>query len=339
MSRMKSRDLSFIVQGAVSRDISGITGKPITQSCLESLRRWHPEAEIILSTWKGTDVSGLDFDRVLLNEDPGAENAFRPGAEVKLDNTNRMIVSTRNGLRHATRRYAAKVRSDMIFRGNSWMKHFHKYPARGPEWNVFRERVITCSMWARDPRCPYTDQPLHPPDWVHIGLKEDIQLLWDIPLQPEPESSQWFMNRTVNLPPPVDDDMRRYSPEQYLWCTLLRKFGEVNFHERGQNSEENMRLTEVTFANNLIILDLPQFPFEVDKYPYPVQPAYRAYRFISHNEWLRLYHQYSETRPLTAALRKATDPTFYVKSAYQAIYGPLQVFRRLLGHSGGEARS
>jgi len=337
---MKSSDISFVVQGAVDREISPLSGNPITQTCLESLRRHHPRAELILSTWKGTDVSGLDFDKVVFNDDPGAWNAFRPGADIKLDNTNRQIVSTRNGLREASRKYAAKIRSDMIFLGSAWMDHFESYPSRGSEWNVFRERVITCSMWTRDPRCPYTDQPLHPPDWMHIGLKEDIQLLWDIELQPEPESSQWFLNRPVNLPPPPDDDIRRYSPEQYLWCTLLKKFGEVHFEERGQNSEENMRLTEVTFANNLIVLDLPQFPFVVHKYPYPIQPAYRAYRFISHKEWKRLYHLHSERRPLAAGVRKAMDPDFYIKQAYRAVFGPLQAVRRIVRSAGGgEAHS
>ncbi|MDP9171072.1 MAG: WavE lipopolysaccharide synthesis family protein, partial [Acidobacteriota bacterium] len=163
---MKTRDLSFVVQGAIDREISPLTGRPITQSCLESLRKHYPGAEVILSTWQGQDVAGLDCDQLILNEDPGAWNAFRPGAEVKLDNTNRQIVSTRNGLRAAGGRYAAKVRSDMIFQGNDWLRHYDLYPARGTEWNVFEERVITCSMWARDPRCPYTDQPLHPPDWV-----------------------------------------------------------------------------------------------------------------------------------------------------------------------------
>ncbi len=331
LTGMRTDELSFVVQGVVEREKSQLTGKPLTQSCLESLRTHYPGAEIILSTWRGQDVDGLPFDRIVWNDDPGAWNAFHPEAgEVKLDNTNRQIVSTKNGLKEASRKYAAKVRSDMVFQGREWMQHYDLYPARGTEWNVFRERVITCSMWARDPRSPYTDQPLHPPDWIHIGLKEDIQLLWDIELQPEPKSSQWFLNRKVNLPPPVDKDIRRYSPEQYLWCTLLRKFGEIHFEERGQNSEENSRLTEVTFANNLVILDLPQFPFIVQKYPYPVHPSYRYYRFISHKEWKRLYHLHSEQRPIAASIRKAADPEFYIKRAYVAAHRPLWALRRLV---------
>lgn len=327
---MQTSDISFVVQGAIDHSISPFTGEPITRSCLASLRRYHPGAELILSTWRDADTDGLDYDILIRNEDPGAWNAFRPNSgKIKLDNTNRQIVSTKNGLRAATRRYAAKVRSDMIFQGNGWMQYIKRYPQRIPEWQVFKERVITCSMWARDPRCPYSRQPLHPPDWIHIGLKEDILLLWDIDLQPEPESSQWFLLRGIEppLPPPIDADVRRFSPEQYLWRTLLIKHGPVQFEHRGDTSEHNIRLTELTFANNLIILDLNQFPFVVHKYPLPMDPWYRYYRFLSHNEWQWLYQSYCCGAGASLALKKLANPAYYLKLAYRASFVPWQILK------------
>lgn len=328
---MQTRDISFVVQGAIDRQISPLTQEPITKSCLDSLRRYHPGAELILSTWQGQNLEGLDYDVLVLNDDPGAWNAFRPDAgDIKLDNTNRQIVSTKAGLRKASRRYAAKIRSDMIFQGNQWMKYYDRYPARASEWRIFKERLITCSMWARDPNCPYSLQPLHPPDWVHIGLTEDVLLLWDIELQAEPESSQWFLTRgPVPLPPPPDPDIRRFSPEQYLWRTLLAKYGHVGFEFRGDISEYNIRLTELTFANNLIILDLKQFPFVVHKYPLPLKPWYRYYRFISHKEWEWLYDTHCAGRSAVALLRKLSAPEFYMKRAYVAGHKPWQKLKPL----------
>jgi hypothetical protein len=329
---MESRELSFVVQGAVERSLSPLTGEPITKSCLASLRRHHPGAELILSTWKEADTDGLDYDVLIRNEDPGAWNAFKPeSGEVKLDNTNRQIVSTRNGLEAATRKYAGKIRSDMIFQGNSWMRYFHRYPRRAREWGIFQERLITCSMWARDPRCPYSRQPLHPPDWVHIGLKEDVQLLWDIDLQPEPESSQWFAAQGFDppLPGPVDADVRRYSPEQYLWRTLLSKFGPVRFEHRGDICDYNIRLTELTFANNLILLDLDQFQFIVHKYPLPLNPWYRYYRFLSHKEWEWLYEEHCNTSSALLTIRKWTDADFYLKRAYVTACSPWQKLKNV----------
>ena len=59
-----SKEISVIVQGAVD--------KKITPKTLKSVRKYLPNAEIILSTWEGTDISGLDYDIVLLSKDPGA---------------------------------------------------------------------------------------------------------------------------------------------------------------------------------------------------------------------------------------------------------------------------
>jgi hypothetical protein len=328
---MEPRDLSFVVQGAIDHSISPMTGEAVTRSCLGSLRRYHPGAEIILSTWHGQQLDGLDYDVLVLNDDPGAWNALRPDAgAVKLDNTNRQIVSTKNGLHHASRKYAAKVRSDMIFRGSQWMRHYDRYPRRADKWRIFKERLITCSMWARDPHCPYSLQPLHPPDWVHIGLKEDVLLLWDVELQPEPESSQWFLNRgPVPLPPPADPDIRRYSPEQYLWRTLLAKYGPVQFEFRGDICDYNIELTKLSFANNLIILDLKQFPFVVHKYPLPLKPWYRYYRFLSHKEWERLYYSYCAGFSAASSFKKAIDPDYYLKRAYVAGYAPWQKLKQI----------
>ncbi len=324
---MESIEISFVVQGAIDSSISPLTGEPITKSCLSSLRHFHPGAEIILSTWEGANVSGLDYDVLIRNQDPGAWNAFRPGCgEVKLDNTNRQIVSTKNGLHAATKKYAAKIRSDMIFQGDQWRRHFERYPRRSDEWRIFKERLITCSMWARDPRCPYSRQPLHPPDWVHIGLKEDVLLLWDIDLQPEPDSSQWFATHGIEppLPPPAIPDVRRFSPEQYLWRTLLARYGPVQFEHRGDLCDYNIRLTELSFANNLIILDLNQFPFVVHKYPLPLQPWFRYYRFLSHKEWEWLYRDYCCGTSASLLARKLVDPDFFLKRAYVLGFSPWQ---------------
>jgi hypothetical protein len=334
---MNTADLSFVVQGAIDRSVSPLTRKPVTQSCLENLRRYHPGAELILSTWPTEDVTGLDFDILVTSEDPGAidPHTAEYGAP-RLDNTNRQIVSTKNGLKHATRKYAAKLRSDLIFTGNDWMQYFDRYPKRSPEWKIFRERVVTSSMWARDPRCPYSAYPFHPTDWLHIGLLEDILLLWDLPLEPQPESSLWFTSHPLQDTPPLARDLlrhhvdnRRYYPEQYLWCSLLRKWGPVDFDQRRAPTAEDIRLTELSFANNLILLDPDQIPFTNHKYPYPTPRRVDYYRFISHREWERLYMTYCASRTPKAHLSRMSDMTFYMKQMYIAAFRPLQTTRQL----------
>ena len=58
-----TKDISVVVQGAVDKEN--------TPRCLKSLRKHLPGAEVILSTWEGTNTDGLDYDVVLYNQDPG----------------------------------------------------------------------------------------------------------------------------------------------------------------------------------------------------------------------------------------------------------------------------
>src|SRR5207245_2535468 len=96
---------------------------------------------------------------------------------------------------------------------------------------------------------------------------------------------------------------------------------------RRHPTEEDKRITELSFANNLIILDPDQFPFTNHKYPYPVNPRYRYYRFISHKEWERLYLTHCAGKPTTANFRRALDPNFYLKKLYIASFTPVQKLR------------
>jgi hypothetical protein len=71
-------DISVIVQGAIDKDL--------TKKSLESIRAFMPEAEIILSTWEDSDLTSLDYDKLVLSKDPGFIKVNLLG------NTNRQIV-------------------------------------------------------------------------------------------------------------------------------------------------------------------------------------------------------------------------------------------------------
>jgi hypothetical protein len=297
--------ISFVVQGPVDKTLQQSTGKPVTESCIESLRTWFPGSTIILSTWEGADVSGLDYDALVLSADPGAWNFMLPGdPRVLRSNGNRQIVSTRAGLKHVGTRFAAKVRSDVVLSGNAWLDLWDKFPRRAPEWRMFRERIVTGNLYARNP-LREVPKPFHPSDWFMFGLTEDLLLLWDIDLEPEPESSYWFRSRPHPKCMSESHDTRRYQAEQYLWKTLLEKFGPIQFDNLADATPENIRLTQLTFANNLIILDAAQLPLMIQKHGTPR----RMWRYCcySHREWARLYRRYCCGERLESALERLLD--------------------------------
>jgi hypothetical protein len=185
-------DISVVVQGPIH------TQDNLTKRVLESVRTHLPDAELILSTWKGSQIDGLDCDVLLLNDDPGAINGH---------NVNRQIVSTRNGLQKATRTYAVKLRTDTQLTGTGFIDAFDKYPERREDFKVFEHKIVIPTLYTRNPRRSYL---FHPSDVFQFGLRSDMIELWSIPLY----SKTVIFNSEFGSP-----------PEQFLWLSVLKEKG------------------------------------------------------------------------------------------------------------------
>ena len=127
-------DITVVVQGPTVGKPGSPPRERLTHLCLERVRKHLTGAEIILSTYHGSDVTGLSFDILVESEDPGA-TAYYDGPS-RVNNVNRQIVTTRAGLSRATRPYALKIRSDLLLEGNGFLRQFGKYPQRAGEWKL-----------------------------------------------------------------------------------------------------------------------------------------------------------------------------------------------------------
>lgn len=294
-----SSDVSVVVQGP-------IVGGATTERCLNSIRRHLPGAEIVLSTWQGADTSGLSCDLLVENEDPGALVGHH---RLPLYyNVNRQIVSTLAGLKAATKPYAVKVRSDIEFTGAMFIGFFAKYPRRCKSYEILKERVINCSVFAQNPH-RHQRTPFHPSDWFMFGLREDLIDIWDIPLAPEPETSRWFESRerpAVDIYPHL---LHRYFPEQYLWISFLRKHQEIVFEHMWDCRPETIEASERSFANNLIFLEPGRIGIRSLKYKLSLDDWAGLY---SHSEWERLYERYC-----SPGYRVSRDWLLTAKNLYQ----------------------
>ncbi len=253
VSGIDTNDISVIVQGAVDKEN--------TPLCLKSIRKHLPGAEIILSTWKGTEVNNLDYDKVVLNQDPGGfkdkcVNTFT-------NNTLRQLISTQNGLKRATKKYIIKMRSDLIFQSCKFLEYFDKFPCRNEEFVFFKHRVITSSFFTK--KFLYYNGlvqpvPFHLSDWFAFGLAEDILNLYNIELPAEPDFS-WYLfdnkykGKKINLL----GASHQYAPEQYIAYTAFRKKFNIKFKHYMDYNEENILISEQLMANNFIILSPTQF--------------------------------------------------------------------------------
>ncbi|MCL2469634.1 MAG: WavE lipopolysaccharide synthesis family protein [Alphaproteobacteria bacterium] len=310
----KTKDISFVIQGKVNPEV--------TSQAMAGIRALFPDAEIVLSTYTGTDTTGLDCDKVVLVEDPGC--FFYNGRE---NNINRQIQTTLEGLKAATRTYAFKLRTDFIITGRGFLDYFDLFPKSDENYKVFEHKILSCVFFARDPR-KRKPRSFHPSDLAFFGLRADLLKLFDIPFMTEEESVSYKKGRY------------KYVPEQHIWVNCLLKSGkEIHFKHQRDTSEKIATDTEKYAVSNFIYLDFEQFSLVTPKHLSAVTSNHFR-DVITHIEWQRLYRKYldvslvvPERDPMRDFLEKKTfgfrRADFIAKLCAIFFVGkPLRNFRR-----------
>ena len=288
---IQNKDISVIVQGPLvfHNEIS------LTSKCLETIRTVLPGAEIVLSTWKNEKIQSIDtsnYDILVLNQDPGglALSPLIPGSSAS--NVNRQIVSTCNGLESATRKYALKLRTDNVLTHDGFKEYYGRFPVRCSRFKILEERVLALAFGSVNPRRCVGSYWFC--DWVQFGLRSDLLNIWDVPLASLSDVDE------------LDDTLegQYYLPllglnEIYVWTGFLHKNIRFRYRHTKDCSEYSIRNTELSFANNLILLELEQFGVESLKYfrrreNWKMSNVLFWVMCYSHIEWLGLYSQYCD---------------------------------------------
>lgn len=244
--KIKSKDISVIVQGAII--------PKYTKKCLESIRKYLPEAQIILSSWAGTDVSALKnlYDKLLLNIDPGAE-LYCINPEPRFNNVNRQLVSTQNALSYVKTKYTLKLRTDFYLTGNKFLKYFECFPKRDEKYSIFNHRVMISQTYTRN-QFSCTPTPFHVSDFYFFGLSEDIKVYFEnTPLVAQQDIGQCSL-----LYPEKNPDKNtswNYPPEQYYCIQWVKRyFSNIKFEDWSDWNDENINFSQKIIFNNFIIL-------------------------------------------------------------------------------------
>ena len=259
-ARPAHRDITVVVQGPVMSQHSQLAPDGITATVLQRVRQVLPEATVILSTWAGTDVSGLNADAFIFSDDPGGTRFYPPEARPAnpLNNGNRLIVSTRAGLAQVTTRYTLKIRSDLALFHDHFLDYFGRYNAYDPAWHVLKSRILAFPIYSlkfeqRGGATGY--RPFHISDWCYFGLTEDLRQLYACPLMPEPETSQWFSTQPRRHPTLWPERWWRYSPEQYVTSQLALHTLGIHLEDGDQNDPLIRQQSDRFIANNFCVLD------------------------------------------------------------------------------------
>jgi len=284
------KDISVVVQGPVDKNV--------TPEVLSSIRTFLPNAVIILSTWEGSDIEGLDFDKLVLNEDP--KSYYCDVNQNILYNLNRQLISTQNGLKLVETEYALKLRSDLYFTKNDFLSYFDQFEIRKEEFSFFKHRVIVSSLTSK----MYSDSPensfplpFHVSDWFFFGYTQDVQDYFDIPLLDEQSASKYPCDKNKV---PVPFYSWQFAPEQYFCLQWAKKYMNIDFKDWSDWNNINIEQSNQIVASNFIVLDTIQHGLYSRKHFQFINnndgEIYSFQGYISHLKFLELYRKYCDEK-------------------------------------------
>lgn len=247
---LSSRDISFVVQGQIQSE---------TYDFLQKLRWNFPQAELVLSTWRGKYDRRLlrVVDKIVYNKDPGAVVGSYYREVAQWNNLNRQLVTTMAGLNAASRPYVAKVRTDFTLENSSLLSFWNQYPRRQSDALLFRHRISVPSLYSR----VYSDQPtalpvpFHPSDMFAFGCKDDMRRFFgSCPLLTEEELGNWPPRYPNRVPYPFCQ--WRWTPEQAIFYHAAKsKFPGLQFDDWTAFNREILTVSKKLLMNNFIFVN------------------------------------------------------------------------------------
>lgn len=261
------------------------------------VKRTHPRANIIVSTWEMSAEIKSIFDRISKYFDFSIIYNHDPGPLIYIDknvkyvcNINRMIFSTYNGLVNCQCDYVIKIRTDSYFindkiisKAKEIMLSDNVYHKRNTSYCVLEKRVINCNLFARM-ATGYIPYLFHPGDILFFGLKSDLLSIFSVKL-----ANSDIFEKSSRL---ILHSLMRYVPEQYIWVSCIENHHRKEIY-RG-NKFYNRRLVEESeqfLVNNFIFYSADELGFVWTKHKshYKNKGMSSVY---DHNDWKRLYAKY-----------------------------------------------
>jgi hypothetical protein len=264
-------DITVLVQGPVFHQPTLMAPNGITNKVIESVRKNMKGCKIILSTWYGEKTDQLDVDEVVYSKDPGGYDFYtlESNPDNRINNCNRLIKSTSEGLSRINTKYTLKLRSDLMMSTYGFLSYMHRYSDFNPEYRAVEARILSFAIYSlkfeeRFHQKQY--RPYHISDWAYFGLTRDLSNLYGCQLAEEPENSRWF---ETHARPKVDiwpDRLWRFSPEQYITSDFARRSLGLTVEHGLIDDATVIEQSEHFIANNFVVLDQWQWPLLSLKY-------------------------------------------------------------------------
>lgn len=287
---MNYSDISVVIRGLIVGNGDSDPKKQFTKLSLLSVRKHLPGAQIILSTWKGSDVSGLDYDEVVFSDPPTDIFFMQPDGTRKFMAINNQIITAHAGLERVTRPFALLTRSDMTLTGTSFIQYFEQFNQDVPG-GIVKKRIVMLPTY-NPRRSPVFNLLFNPSDWFYFGLAEDVKKLFNIPLMGDQdlfgEKIDGCYKHELN-----------YEAEQYTWSAFVKKYtGKNPLPAPRYYSDALLQESEESYVRNTIMVPAPDANLLCLKMPFA---GYGARPILSQGlytfqEYKKLYNRYSDKK-------------------------------------------
>lgn len=294
-SPIKNEDITVVVQGYVDKEI--------TKKCLSSIRKVIPGSKIILSTWENAKLDGLSYDTLILNEDPGfyyrSVQLIKGNlVKKKINNINRQIISTRNGLRAVTTKYSLKLRSDFLLKHCKFIERFEKLKylnSFDSDYKIFENRLLCCQCGTHKVNKGRTRLPYHYSDLAYFGLTDDLINLFEISQATDQELK--YFEKSKNKHKKKTWATNQYNCEQTIiknW--LIKNKKKLDFLYNTHDTKKNIQDSELYLVNNFFPLSYSKFGLYPMKDHLKYDFHYRYYKlYYTEYDWLKLYKKYQDS--------------------------------------------
>lgn len=244
---IEQKDITFLVQGPIKM----LKSWNLTLECLQSVRTYFPNSQLIFSTDYESDMQNFDVDQIVYSKPKISaliENDFT-GHKMSV---NYQISSTKAGLNKVTTPYTVKLRSDMVFRNSKLINVLSETPYRPKTQFTLTDSFVVILDWSTvDPR-RFLKFPHHPSDHFFAGKTQDIKEIWDAP-EMSHKLMRWF--EAHNFPENVRHgyNLPLYRAESWIWYNYIKNIIENKFDNSYATSDKIIAESLNLMCCNLMI--------------------------------------------------------------------------------------
>lgn len=260
-------EISVLIQGSVDDK---------TEKCIASVKRYLPESQVVLSTWRGYDLSKTEHDALCEQDDPGTNKIKRLG------NIYREIIGRKTGLQKCDRPYTLIIRSDSEIINLNFVRAFEEKLQVGKyeEYRFLKDRVMMCSAGFTANSLFFLN------DWFFFGKTEDVRDMFDLPVIDE------------DLLSDDEKELPDYnSPHEYLATKFVKKHMDLDYtyEDFSNNKYKYKDIWEKIIVENFKMLGFYEsYGITNLKEPYHTNEINNAKHFIPGMKHLMLNFEFED---------------------------------------------